>query len=93
MKNSKRYLAGILALGSLIVAPAISLVNHSHSSKVAEGSPLPLPHKLLVNTDSVLIAEGSPLPLPHKLLATADSVLIAEGSPLPLPHKLLAVAS
>ena len=65
MKNNKRYLTGILALAILIVAPAISCVNHSQESKVAEGSPLPPPvPKLFTTIDTELVAEGSPLPPP-----------------------------
>ncbi|MDP9340438.1 MAG: hypothetical protein M3P45_16400 [Acidobacteriota bacterium] len=92
MKNNRTYLTGILALASLIVAPALSSVNHSQDSNVAEGSPLPVPHKLLTTVDTVVIAEGSPLPVPHKLLTTVDTVVIAEGSPLPVPHKTAAIA-
>jgi hypothetical protein len=72
----------------LIVLPVVRPVNVPDGNRavmapapVAEGDPMPLPHKPRV---SVLVAEGDPMPLPHK---PRVSVLVAEGDPMPLPHK------
>jgi hypothetical protein len=87
--NKKRVFFVLLAVSIvLIVLPVIRPVNvpaGNHAvtapTPVAEGDPMPLPHKPHVGT---LVAEGDPMPLPHK---PHVGTLVAEGDPMPLPHK------
>jgi hypothetical protein len=89
LNQTKLYLAALLVVASLIVAPSFAFVNSTPNSNVAEGSPLPPPVPNLAFTSGApaFIAEGSPLPppVPNAITRNATSVMVAEGSPLPPP--------
>jgi len=69
--NKKRVFFVLMTVSVvLIVLPVIRPVNipaGNHAVvapiRVAEGDPMPLPHKPRLG---VLVAEGDPMPLPHK---------------------------